>query len=304
MIVDFHAHVASAKVIPPGFLHGWADNLGGQLELGPDGSEAAYDLLASTLDDEDCGQLVGEMDEAGISKAVLLIIDFGLTFPERDDGLDALHRLHQQIARTTERFEIFAGVDPRRGQSGADFLARALSEGCAGFKIYPPCGYSPSDRRLDPFYEICQAHRVPVLSHLGATSSSLSFAHAVPMEIDDAARRFPKLDFVLAHAGTMYHQEAGLLAQYRPNIHLDISGFQSELGHARFQRKLHHLLEAGLARKLLFGTDWPIHRLTGNQKSWVDQFLEIARALAIPEPDLELMLHRNAERLLARRFSA
>lgn len=56
-----------------------------------------------------------------------------------------------------------------------------------------------------------------------------------------------------------------MLATSRPNIYLDVSGFQ---GHVK--RRLRQIFECGINHKLIFGTDWPVFRLQGPQKSFVE----------------------------------
>lgn len=302
MIFDCHAHVASTSVLPPRFFEGWAENVTRLLEL-PDGDlGATNELLLSAVRDDHCDALVQQMDQAGIDRAILLVIDFAFAFSELEVDIVELHRRHATIAGKTQRFEVFAGVDPRRGTAGVALLETALRDwGFSGFKIYPPCGFSPADAQLEPYFEVCRDYGVPVLTHTGPTSSALGFETATPLQVDRPAVRFPTVNFILAHAGTMWHADAALLAQYRPNVYLDLSGFQSELANGHFAAKFRWLLERGLHHKLLFGTDWPIHRLFGTQQHWVTSFLELCRTLSVPQELEQAMLSGNCQRLLARR---
>jgi predicted TIM-barrel fold metal-dependent hydrolase len=79
---------------------------------------------------------------------------------------------------------------------------------------------------LDPYYEICAQRALPVLVHIGPTSPALSFEKTAPFDVDSAARRFPNVRFVLAHGAVAYVEEATMMCRYRPNVFLDISGFQ------------------------------------------------------------------------------
>lgn len=302
MIFDCHAHVASTRVLPPRFFEGWAENVTRLLQLPDEELGATNELLLSAVRDDQCDALIQQMDQARIDRAILLVIDFAFAFPELDVDIVELHRRHAAIAARTQRFEVFAGVDPRRGIAGVDLLETALRDwGFSGFKIYPPCGYSPADAQLDPYFEVCRAYGVPVLTHVGPTSAALGFETATPLQVDRPAARFPSVNFILAHAGTMWHEDAALLAQYRPNVYLDLSGFQSELDNGHFAGKFRWLLERGLHHKLLFGTDWPIHRLFGTQQRWVTSFLDLCRALHVPHELEQAMLSGNCERLLAKK---
>src|SRR6185437_6424454 len=90
-----------------------------------------------------------------------------------------------------------------------------------GLKIYPPCGYTASSRLLYPYYEICRNYRIPVLSHIGATSPALEFEPARPIYVDVPARDFPEIDFILAHGALHYADECLMLCENRPNIYVD-----------------------------------------------------------------------------------
>lgn len=300
MIIDCHTHIAGAGHLPAPFMDGWTRTIKAGLpgSLSP-AAEARLDgLFRQLTTDPDCAALLREMDDAGIDKAVVLVIDFGLAFPGGERSLAELHDDVRALMRTG-RFIGFVGVDPRRGRDGVEFFERAVRDwGFRGLKLYPPCGYSPSDERLFPYYEICAAHGLPVLTHVGPTSCALSFKHTRPDDVDDAAHRFPKVNFILAHAAVTWHEEAGRLAQYRPNVFLDVSGFQSELADGSFLAIMRAHRRRGLCRKLLFGTDWPIHRFFGSQQKWVDAMRELERQGALSADELAGILGGNALRLI------
>jgi predicted TIM-barrel fold metal-dependent hydrolase len=178
-----------------------------------------------------------------------------------------------------------------------------VRRGFAGLKLYPPCGFSPSDPRLDPYYEICAAHGLPVLTHTGPTSSVLPFKYAHPLEVDEAACRFPKVNFILAHGAVMWDDEAARIAEHRPNVYLDLSGFQSELKDNVIDEILKRHLRRRLSSRLLFGTDWPMHRFFGGQKAWVDALAGVYERKVIGKADLDNMFFSNIQRLLPRHLA-
>ena len=135
-------------------------------------------------------------------------------------------------------------------------------------------------------------------SHIGPTASCLSFKHTRPEEVDDAAHAFPEVNFILGHAGVVWYEESGLLAEYRPNIYLDLSGFQAEVRRKNFDGILRRHKQRGILRKLLFGTDWPIHRFFGNQKTWIAEMRKsVDKGLLTPE-ELNRILYFNAAELM------
>lgn len=70
----------------------------------------------------------------------------------------AVHPARADFASTDEKpnlYDLFLKAFPKNGTS---FF---------GVKIYPCLGYLPSDPRLRPIYEICEAKNIPILTHCG-----------------------------------------------------------------------------------------------------------------------------------------
>lgn len=269
-IIDTHCHIASLDFIPPSFVDGLAENA--RLALASQGIRANVDkvtqMFLTKFQDQMCDELVAEMDHAGVDKSVLLAADF--TYAVKDCRMSiaevlAHHRLVME--RHPGRFFVFAGVDPRWGKDGTDLFQRSIREyGFHGFKVYPPCGFGSSDRALYPYYEMCAKWRLPVLIHVGGTCPDLAFDTASAVMLDQAARDFPGVNFILAHGSVSYVEECAMMAAFRPNVYIDVSGFQTAdlalLGQV-FRRSYNH--------KVLFGTDWPFFRLQGSQKECLDK---------------------------------
>lgn len=297
-IIDGHCHVASTEFIPRSFIEGIIDNTLGALSA--QGVRAQrhklFDLFLTKMQDPHCDELAADMVEAGIEKAVLLLPD--LTYALRDAHLtiaEMFDRHREILARRPDTFLVFAGVDPRWGEDGVRLFERAVTEyNFHGLKLYPPCGYSPSDLSLYPFYEICAARRLPVLTHTGATSPALGFEWARPILIDQAARDFPTVNFILAHGSAAYEEECSMLCAYRPNVYLDVSAFE-----AKPVASLHSLFARGINHKIIFGTDWPLFRLQGNQRSFIEILLDDQGPLASLRPhEVDRFFHGAIEQAL------
>ncbi|HVR11132.1 MAG TPA: amidohydrolase family protein, partial [Thermoanaerobaculia bacterium] len=296
-LLDVHTHLASLDYIPLPFIEGVAHNLAASLASRGMGIPAArlIDRLVGSLQDPDGSQQLAEMAAAGISRSVLLIADLTWVF-KSPLSLEEIFVAHRSVAaRHPDRFVVFGGVDPRWGRDGIELFERAVAEwGFAGLKLYPPCGYSPSDEGLFPLYEICAQRGLPVLLHTGPTSPALSFAFSSPFHVDEAARRFPTVNFILAHGAVHHVEEAVMLCEYRPNVHMDLSGLQGKLAVEGATGYYSHVFRRGLSHKILFGTDWPLFRLQGDQKSFVGELLGAGGLLAdLPGNDLDLILCRN-----------
>jgi len=260
-----------------------------------------FDMYLQKLQDPLCDGLVAEMDEAGISKSILLIADFSYALKDCALTIEESFLKHREVLkRHPNRFEVFGGVDPRWGNDGVRLFERSLAEfGFRGLKVYPPCGFSPSSPALFPYYDLCAQRHFPVLLHVGPTSPALTFDTCNPFLIDEAARNFPNVDFILAHGSVSFVEECTMLCRFRPNIYLDISGFQTTLGWDGNCTAVKRIVSQGINHKILFGTDWPAFRLQGNQRSFVKVISEEAGALdELSEPAKALVLYKNIDRLL------
>ncbi|MEJ0034881.1 MAG: amidohydrolase family protein [Gammaproteobacteria bacterium] len=303
-IVDGHAHVGSMRFIPEQFVEGVARNLfaaqaGASGRLHPTLAQIRS-LLLSQHQDHNADQLVAAMDEAGVAMTVLLLPDFShaLACPA---SLDSMAEEHSRIrARHPGRFYVFQGIDPRGGKAALDLFQHTITDyDFNGLKLYPPCGYSPSDERLYPFYEFCRERSLPVLLHTGPTSPVLDFTWSHPSRVDQAARDFPEVPFILAH-GVVHHREDALdLCAYRPNVYLDISAFPGILHPLGWRPVLHDLFRVGINHKIIFGTDWPLFSMTSGTKTCVDQLLGEGGPLqGVGARDIELIMSGNIERLI------
>ncbi len=301
-MIDVHAHIADPRWLPNWFFDGWLSTVASLKGYQKGSLEAELfrrAFLPRMHDDPDCDKLVAQMKVAGIEKTVLLLIDFDYSDDPEMHRLEAAHIAHRDVCAKHPELLCFAGVDPRRGAKGVELLERALGEwGFAGFKLYPPCGYSPSDQRLFPFYEVCRKYQVPVLTHIGPTSSALSFEHTEPLSVDGAAHKFPDVNFILAHGAVVVTDQAALMASYRPNIFLDISGFQSRFFHDRFKKTFRDLIDEGLERKILFGTDWPFFRMAGDQSRWARAVRDLQADGVLNPEQFQLITRQNAQSIL------
>jgi uncharacterized protein len=301
VIIDAHCHIASEELIPPSFTRGAISNVIAAFSA-RNMRESADRLIAmyqERMRDPSCDTLVEEMDRAGIGKSVLLAADFTYALKDCALTIEEMYARHRSVLlRHPGRFEVFGGMDPRWGKEGIDLFENSLRElGFRGFKVYPPCGFSPSDARLFPFYEICRQYRVPVVVHIGPTSPVLSFGTSYPFMLDEAARQFPEVNFIMAHGAASFVEECSMLCAHRPNLYLDLSAYQ-----ARRSAGIHNirkLVSAGINHKIIFGTDWPVFRMQGDQQSFVDQLVGEEGALGeLSEDECALVLHRNIWRLM------
>lgn len=302
VIVDAHINVASTYTIPPEFIDVQAANAFARLEAMGQSvrKERVFDRVHALYQDDHGDRLVSEMDGAGVRSAVLLAPDFThvtkcrLSPPEL-----AAH--HAEIRRRHPgRFEVLMGVDPRNGDDGVALFEKCVDEyGFRGVKLYPLCGYTASDRRLYPYYEICAARGLTVLCHTGPGWQPLDFSFGQPLLLDGAAKDFPAVNFILAHGGVTHVEEATYMCAFRPNVFLDVSGFVAVLHPDGWNRHLNEVFRRGINHKIIFGTSWPAFKMSTSMKAIVTEVSEGPVVFdGIKGKDRRLILGGNISRLM------
>jgi predicted TIM-barrel fold metal-dependent hydrolase len=106
------------------------------------------------------------------------------------------------------------------------------------------------------------------------------------MFVDDVAVDFPEMPIILAHPSFPWQEEALSVAQHKPNVYIDLSGWSPKY----FPPILVKYANTLLKHKVLFGSDWPVIR----PDRWLSDFdnLDI-------KPDVRpLILKENAIKLL------
>lgn len=267
-VIDGQVYIASTDTLPREFIEGIAVNTG--CWLAAQGMEVEPKRVLETclrhFDDPLCDALVAQMDEAGIDQAVLMAADFTYAFRSMKLTIAEVYERHRAVLeRHPGRFYVMAGVDPRWGRDGLDLFERAVVRyGFHGLKLYPPCGYSPSEESLWPYYELCRAHGLPVSVHTGGTAPAMQLDLGFPRLTDRAARTFGDVSFILSHASTCYSDESAMMCSARPNVYLEVSGFASQP-----RARLNDLFDQGVSHKIIFATDWPSFRGQGPQATFV-----------------------------------
>jgi uncharacterized protein len=190
----------------------------------------------------------------------------------------------------------FASIDPAKGKTGAREARRLIRDfGIRGFKFHPSMqGFYPNDRSAYVLYEAIAEARVPALFHTGQTGvgsgmpggAGIRLKYSNPMFVDDVAVDFPEMPIILAHPSFPWQEEALSVAQHKPNVYIDLSGWSPKY----FPPILVKYANTLLKHKVLFGSDWPVIR----PDRWLSDFdkLDI-------KPDVRpLILKENAIKLL------
>ena len=176
MIIDMHTHLSDLRVYPDYWIQNIKENMALQFQkqMGYSVQDSFVQMyIKSMLSDYDCKRKIKAMDECGVKKCVVLQADFGYG-KKAEYSIEEITEIHYEaIKRYADRFIMFSGIDPRRGEAGVKLFRKSIEQyHFSGFKVYPPCGFEIDDERLFPYYEICDNYRLPVLIHIGESWKS------------------------------------------------------------------------------------------------------------------------------------
>jgi predicted TIM-barrel fold metal-dependent hydrolase len=171
---------------------------------------------------------------------------------------------------------------------------------CVGIKLYP--GYNHFfiyEPMVDSFYQLAMQYKKPVAVHTGLTATSnalLKYSH--PMVLDEAAVRYPQVQFIMCHIGNPWIADAIAVIEKNKNVAADLSGllegriasmpdfFAQKHGYVDYLKMwLEYLNDY---ERLLYGTDWPLANISN--------YLEFV-ARIIPERHQDKVFFANANRL-------
>jgi hypothetical protein len=140
-------------------------------------------------------------------------------------------------------------------------------------------GMSPADSRLDPYWALAEEFDIPVGVHMGFgppgaayESSPMPFkapsfrmAANDPMLLEDVLLRHRKLRLFVMHAGWPRLEAMLALLYAHPHVYVDIAGLQTDplIPRAEYDRYLRGLVQAGFAKRVMFGSDFPSQLISG-----------------------------------------
>ena len=202
----------------------------------------------------------------------------------------------ENVAANSDVLIQFASIDPWKGKLGVREARRLIREyKVKGFKFHPTMqGFFANDRMAYPLYEVLEEEGCIALFHTGQTGvgsgmpggNGMRLKYSNPMYMDDVAVDFPDLKIILAHPSFPWQEEALSVAQHKPNVYIDLSGWSPKYFPPILVRYANTLLK----KKMLFGSDWPMIA----PEKWLDAF-EKAEFRDEVRPGI---LKENAARLL------
>lgn len=239
-LVDAHVHLPRIKELKP-FWFDWARRYGNTP------LEQMYDSEGRPIPEA----VDAYFDAEGVDVALLLP-----EYSPRTVGVHPYEDLLPLTVHNPRRFRFLANLNPHLHYPPVEHLERQLGAGAVGLKLHPVHGGFPVDHpELFPVYWLLQERGLPVVFHTGVSTFPGSVnAYATPEPIEGIILVFPYLKVVLAHGGRgWWYEVAASLALLHPNVWIELSGLAPKYlprYYGRFDLKR-------LARKFIFGTDWP-----------------------------------------------
>jgi len=244
---DVHTHVHKS-------VHGESHHEGGNEDMG------AY-FGIGTMPSYSVPELADYYRERRTAACVFTVDS---VFLDGDDPEPANEEIAELAAEHNDILIPFASIDPHRGAAGVRLARRLIEEyGVRGFKFHPNAqGFFPNDRLAYPLYEVIAEHGLVALFHSGQTGvgaggsggGGIRLKYSNPMHVDDVAVDFPELDIILAHPSFPWQDEALSVANHKPRVHIDLSGWSPKY----FPPQLVQYANSLLKKKVLFGSDFPV----------------------------------------------
>lgn len=247
-------------------------------------------------------QVIEEMDRCGIKKSVVLATPDHPRYNQlKLTGNNNL--VMELMARHPGRLVPAAYIDPRNVMEAQTAIERFYDRGTRLLKMWPGHGYSPDDPMIYPVWEKLNDLKMGVILHCGMlgvrpqlgieinrrSGFNAKFGH--PVLLDQPARFFPDVTFIIAHTAYPWTLEALEMSYMFPNIYID---FSCELGYEAYN--LIDRLRPGRLQwdHFLFASD-----TAGDAGPFVERWSELMKNPFFA-PHAEDFFHNNAEKLLDR----
>lgn len=194
--------------------------------------------------------LLREMDAMRVQQALLLPIKLGLPF---GDSLTEDWRSAVNEAGAGKRLHAGLSVHPREKTAIQEMREHAAAGGRI-IKLHPPVQrFYPDAPTLMPIYEEAQKLGLVVFFHGGRAGIEPDSSHpyAMPRHYEAPLAEFPKLQFILGHAGA---RDAAAM------LELALRYDNAWLGsHGQSLTNLDTMIKRTGGERMLFGTDWPFY---------------------------------------------
>lgn len=215
---------------------------------------------AATTEDEVLRRTIRLMDQHRIVLGFLSGFDGTPTdlTPNND-------RVRAWVAAAPDLFIPSAWVS-RPGLPTIDFLREEYAAGRVrglGEMATQYYGYRPDDPELEPYFAFAAAVDLPTHIHTAGVGAPLPRFRASagnPMLLEEVLVRHPNLRLFVENSGFPFTDEFIAMAYQYPQLYGEVSTATWVLNRSAFYRHLRILVESGLSKRIMFGSDqmqWP-----------------------------------------------
>src|SRR5277367_7135794 len=235
---------------------------------GPDSMFAPVDLT----------ELLDEMDEHGVHKAVLM-----------DNLAKPSVTARKFVEAKPDRFALaMGGVNllrpmPSLRELGAVVNDLPVAYAAVGPSFWGDGQYPPSDAVYYPLYTKCAEIGLPLCINTGLPGPSIPGEVQNPIHLDRVCVRFPELKLCMIHGADPWWDIAIRLLLKYANLRLMTSAWSPK----RLPESLLHFMRTRGKDRIIFASDYPVLSM--------ERCLTEANALDLPEEVLASWLHDNAE---------
>ncbi len=275
MVIDFHTHVYPEKIA--------ARTIAALEKAAP---------IAHAFTEGTTAALLDSMKTAGINKSVILPV------ATRKGQFDSITSYAMNINKTCENLISFGGIHPDDDDIAGKLLYLKEND-FKGVKIHPDyTGIFIDDERYVKIITECARLGLKIVTHAGA-DPAFDVIHCPPEKgrkvLDSVSTKtgIKEPFLIFAHLGGIYVHKDVEKYLLGTNCYIDISCSFSSLSSFcdTTDEDVTNVIKKHGADKILFATDSPWNE----QKAYLEHFKTLS---GITDNEKEMILHRNAEKLL------
>lgn len=237
----------------------------------------------SMFDPVDLTELLDEMDEHGVAKAILM-----------DNIAKPSVTARKFVEARPDRFALaVGGLNLLKPVSTLRELTAVVADLPVAYTVVGPSFwgdgmYPPSDAVYYPLYAKCAEIDLPLCVNTGLPGPPIPGEAQNPIHLDRVCVRFPELRLCMIHGADPWWDVAiRMLIKYQ-NLRLMTSAWSPK----RLPEPLLHYMRTRGPKKVIFASDWPVLRQS--------RVVPEAKALDLPPEVLDDYLYNNADEFFFR----
>lgn len=218
-----------------------------------------------------------------------------------DSSQQVNEKLSQYVLQHEDKMVGFALVDPTKDDVSTKGLINATEKlGLKGVVLHCcGCGFHPCHSRAMQFYESAEKLGLPVFFHNGGALGSAGFLDfAQPFLLDEVARNFGGLKFVIGTMGMPFIEQTLSMVAKHENVYADLTIKPGSVW--QVYNMVVAANECKVMDKLLFGSGFP----SSNAGECMETLLGFNKLLAdtnlptVPRGEIRNIIERDALNLL------